>query len=720
MPEVVTGIIDKVVFRNDENGYTVASVKRDEFTLDVVVFTAPEIHDSTTYKFGGDWKIHPRYGKQFIATSVEEVMPETAEDIEIYLSSKFVDGIGESLAKKIVDRFGDNTLDILDNDIERLSEIRGIGRKKLESIKEVWEEQRQSREIIMFLQSLGISPAYATRIYRLYGTNTKTIITKNPYRLIDDFQGIGFGRADAIAMNLGIAPDSPWRIEAALVNYLQDISAQDGHMFIPSRQLVQKGVEMLSVDTDAVYFALGSLQNQDKIYIDEDFPLEDDDYPVYFKPAYIYELGIVNDLQRLKTINANNKIDNLDREIEDIFHSQLFEPSEEQLHAIKKAAGEKILIITGGPGTGKTTIISTILKLHNKLKRKVLLAAPTGRAAKKMTEATGFEAKTIHRLLEYNPAEHAFARDEDNPLEADLVVIDETSMVDSQLFYYLLNAIPTNASLLLVGDVDQLPSVGAGNVLKDLIDSGEIETIKLTKIFRQAEKSRIITNSHKINHGEMPDIEQVDNTDFYFVRTSMAQTVLERIVQLVSKDLPEKFGLDPFTDIQVLAPMYRTTAGVDNLNIALQQAVNPLGKSIGKGNPPFRTFDKVMQTKNNYEKEVFNGDIGKISTFDLQTKKVTVRFDEKIVKYELSEMDELNLAYAISVHKSQGSEYPCVIIPVLREFSIMLQRKLIYTALTRAKKMAMFLGTEQALYTAVNNNRAGVRYTLLKERLKEI
>ena len=718
MPEQLTGTIDKVIFRNDENGYTVASVKRDEFTYDIVVFTAHEIDGESSYRFEGDWKIHPRYGKQFIATLVNEILPEKVEDIEIYLSSKFVDGIGDALAKRIVEEFGEKTLEILDSDIEQLGKIKGIGKKKLETIKEIWEEQKNSRAMIMFLQSLGITPGYSTRIYRLYGANTRVIVEKNPYRLMDDIQGIGFLKADNIAMNMGIAPDSPWRIEAAISHFLQETASQEGHVFYPSDKLIQKGIEMLNVDQDAIMYALGSLQNQEKIFADNNFPLDDDVFPVYHRLYYYFETGIVEDLNRLRSISSAFVIKDLDNEIEQIFRNQNFEPSDEQIGAIKKAATEKLLIITGGPGTGKTTIISTILKLYNKMKKKVLLAAPTGRAAKKMTEATGFEAKTIHRLLEFNPVERVFARDEENPLEADLIVIDETSMVDNQLFYNLLNAIPTNASVLFVGDVDQLPSVGPGNILKDLIDSGEIETIKLTKIFRQAEQSRIITNSHRINRGEMPDLEQRDDSDFYFIRTAMPQTVLDRVVQLVSKDLPEKFGLDPFTDIQVLAPMYRTAAGVDNLNIALQEAVNPLGKEIGKGNPPFRIFDKVMQTKNNYEKEVFNGDIGKISQYDHQTKKVTVRFDDKIVKYELSEMDELSHAYAISVHKSQGSEYPCVIIPVLREFSIMLQRKLIYTALTRAKNMAIMLGNEQALYTAVKNNRSSIRYTLLKERLK--
>ena len=550
--------------------------------------------------------------------------------------------------------------------------------------------------------------------------NTIPIVSKNPYRLISDIQGIGFLKADSIAMNMGIAVDSPWRIEAAMLHFLQETSAQEGHVYYPSDKLINKSMELLRVEKENILSALGSLQHEEKVVVDNEFPLEHEVFPVYPRFAYMYETGIVQDFHRLQSIGNAFKLDNLDEEIEKIFTNQHFEPSEEQLSAIKKAASEKLLIITGGPGTGKTTIISTILKLYNQMKKKVLLAAPTGRAAKKMTEATGFEARTIHRLLEFNPIERVFVRDEENPLEADLIVIDETSMVDNQLFYNLLNAIPTSASVLFVGDVDQLPSVGPGNVLKDLIDSGEIETIKLTKIFRQAEKSKIITNSHKINRGEMPELDQDDNTDFYFIRTAMPQTVVERVVQLVSKDLPEKFGLDPFTDIQVLAPMYRTAAGVDNLNIALQEAVNPLGKEIGKGNPPFRIFDKVMQTKNNYEKEVFNGDIGKISLYDHQTKKVTVRFDDKIVKYELSEMDELSAAYAISVHKSQGSEYPCVIIPVLREFSIMLQRKLIYTALTRAKQMAILLGNEHALQMAVKNNRSSIRYTLLKERLKKI
>lgn len=720
MPEQLTGTIEKVIFRNEDNGYTVASVARDEFALDIVVFSSPDIDSDVKYRFEGDWKIHPKYGKQFIATNVQEILPEKVEDIEIYLSSRFVDGIGDTLAKKIVEKFGENTMQILDTDIDRLVEIRGIGKKKLEAIKAIWEEQKQSREIIMFLQGLGITPSYATRIYKLYGLNTIPIVSKNPYRLISDIQGIGFLKADNIAMNLGIAVDSPWRIEAAMLHFIQETAAQEGHVYYPSDKLINKSMELLRVEKESILSALGSLQHEEKVVADNQFPIGDNIFPVYPRFAYLYETGIVEDIHRLLSIGNAFQLNNLDEEVEKIFTNQHFEPSEEQLSAIKKAASEKLLIITGGPGTGKTTIISTILKLYNQMKKKVLLAAPTGRAAKKMTEATGFEARTIHRLLEFNPIERVFVRDEENPLEADLIVIDETSMVDNQLFYNLLNAIPTSASVLFVGDVDQLPSVGPGNVLKDLIDSGEIETIKLTKIFRQAEKSKIITNSHKINRGEMPDLEQNEDSDFYFIRTAMPQTVVERVVQLVSKDLPEKFGLDPFTDIQVLAPMYRTAAGVDNLNIALQEAVNPLGKEIGKGNPPFRIFDKVMQTKNNYEKEVFNGDIGKISLYDHQTKKVTVRFDDKIVKYELSEMDELSAAYAISVHKSQGSEYPCVIIPVLREFSIMLQRKLIYTALTRAKQMAILLGNEQALHMAVKNNRSSVRYTLLKERLKKI
>ncbi len=721
MLEVISGIVEKVIYHNDGNGFTVLVLQRDEFTIDTVTCNIYSIEEGQRLQFKGEWKVHQKFGKQFAAESYEEVMPVDTTEIEIFLSSRFVDGVGEHLAKSIVDRFGEQTFDIMDNDIERLKEINGIGAKKLEKIKEKWNEQKLQRETILFLQKNGIKTALTHQILKSYGEKAREMIEENPYRLIDDFYGVGFSTADYIAQNLGIQEDASFRVEAACQHILKE-AMNDGHLFLPQKILIQKCCEFLNQPDSLVKEGITTLAEEGKVFVDEFYENEKEDVSpaVFLAYNYYSEAGICKHLQRITSTESKLPDEGVDKKLNMILTKLHIELSQEQIEAVQDTVDNKAIVITGGPGTGKTTIINTVLQLFNTLDLTTLLAAPTGRAAKRISETTGAEAKTIHRLLEFNPVDNFFNRDEDNPLEADILIIDEASMIDNQLMFHLLKAVPDECHIILVGDVDQLPSVGPGNVLKDLIDSEYIHVVKLTKIFRQAEESKIITNSHKINQGIKPDLSiDPDNpTDFYFIRTSTQDKVLERVMQVCAEDLPRKFKLDPVSDIQVLAPMYRGTVGVSNLNEQLQQLLNPAGKEIGKGQPPFRIFDKVMQIRNNYEKEVFNGDIGRISLFDTKTKEAVVSYDDKTVRYELSELDDLTHAYAISVHKSQGSEYPVIVLPVIREYGIMLQRKLLYTALTRAKKMAVLLGSEQAISIAINNNRSHHRYTLLGDRLK--
>jgi exodeoxyribonuclease V alpha subunit len=595
-----------------------------------------------------------------------------------------------------------------------LQEADGIGPVRTERITKVWQEQKEIREVMVFLQGHEVSPAYAVKIFKAYGDKAISVVKESPYRLALDISGIGFKTADKIARSMGIDPNSQIRAEAGIIHLLSEL-VDEGHIYYPYEELKEKASVLLEVDKAILDTSLVTLAEQGRVLIEE-WP---EARAVYLTPLHVAETNVA---RRLKTLIESPKqflrID-IEKAIEWVQGANHMELAETQKQALRKAIGGKVLVLTGGPGTGKTTLVNSLVRILERKGQQIVLASPTGRAAKRLSEVTGREAKTIHRLLEYSPTEGGFKRKEDNPLDADLVVIDEASMVDILLMNHLLKAIPSTASLLLVGDVDQLPSVGPGNVLKDIIASGCVETVILTEIFRQAQESLIIVNAHRVNRGEFPELkpQQGRRPDFYYVERNTPEEVLGVIKELCIKRLPSAFHLSPLDDIQVMTPMHRGTVGVANLNAELQALLNPEGKVITRGGRLFRTNDKVMQIRNNYEKEVFNGDIGRIVGIDLEEQKVLVKFEDRVVSYEWSDLDELVLAYAISIHKSQGSEYPAVVVPLLSQHYIMLQRNLLYTAITRAKRLVVLVGSKRAIAIAVRNNKVQHRYTNLAVRL---
>jgi exodeoxyribonuclease V alpha subunit len=658
--------------------------------------------------------VDTKFGQQFRVESCLSVLPATIVGIQKYLGSSLIKGIGPIMARRIVDKFGLETFDIIEDTPERLREAEGIGPIRTERITNAWQEQKEIREVMVFLQGHEVSPAYAVKIYKIYGDKAISVVKENPYRLALDINGIGFKTADKIARSMGIDPNSQIRAEAGIIHVLSEL-VDEGNVYYPDQELKKKAGELLEVDPAILETALATLAEQDRIMIEE----LTEGKAVYLTPLYAAEANVA---RRLKTLIESTKQPlqlDVEKAIEWVQGINRIELAETQKQAIKKAVTGKVLVLTGGPGTGKTTLVNSLVMILEKKGQRILLASPTGRAAKRLSEVTGKEAKTIHRLLEFSPKEGGFKRNEDNPLDADLVVIDEASMVDTILMNNLLKAVPVTATLLLVGDVDQLPSVGPGNVLKDIIASGCVETVILTEIFRQAQESLIIVNAHMVNRGEFPQLkpQQGQRSDFYYIEKNTPEEVLAVIKELCGKRLPNAFHFSPLDDIQVMTPMHRGTVGVSNLNAELQRLLNPEGKVITRGGRLFRANDKVMQTKNNYEKDVFNGDIGRIVSIDFDEQQVQVKFDDRLVNYELSDLDDLVLAYAISIHKSQGAEYPAVVVPLLSQHYIMLQRNLLYTAITRAKRLVVLVGSKSAIAIAVRNNKVQHRYTNLAARL---
>ena len=718
--------VERITYYNEENHYTIAKVTMEGKKYPVtIVGTLYSVVPGELLRVEGDWSIHPRYGEQFRVTSYETLLPATVRGIERYLGSGMIKGIGPVMAKRLVAKFGEATLDIIDADIEKLHHVPGIGEKRIEMIKSAWDEQKEVRNVMVFLQGNGVSPAYAAKIYRFYGNDSVRIVRDNPYRLAVDIFGIGFLTADRIAENLGIEKEAPFRIETGVLYVLGQL-ADEGHLFFPFDDLVERSSEVLEVSPSKIPPALASLAAQEKVIIENGplVPGPAGNYGtglVYLDFLYAAEQGIAVSIGRLASYPKQMRIFDIDDALHSGGEDRQITFSEKQLEAVSASLQQKVLVITGGPGTGKTTIINGIIKIAVKTGQKVVLAAPTGRAAKRMTEATGVESRTIHRLLEYNPRDLSsgtgFKRDESNPLDAGLVIIDEASMIDASLMYHLLKAVPGEATLVLVGDIDQLPSVGPGNVLKDIIASGCVSTVRLNDIFRQSQKSMIIVNAHRINKGQMPVFE--GGHDFVLIEEDDPEKVLQHIIELCTRTIPSLFGFRPFNDIQVLTPMHRGVVGVTNLNIRLQEVLNPSRDSVSRAGRSFKTGDKVIQTRNNYEKDIYNGDMGKIASIDKELQDVRVDFDGRIVTYDFSELDELILAYAISVHKSQGSEYPAVIVPVLTQHYLLLQRNLIYTAVTRGKKLVYLVGTKKAISIAVRNDKMRKRYSLLAERLRE-
>jgi len=724
----LTGQIERITYTSEETGYTIAKLKvQGQWDLVTIVgnILSPTPGEILTLK--GEWVRHAKYGEQFKVQSYQTAVPATVYGIRKYLGSGLIKGLGPKMAERIVKKFGKRTLDVIEHQTQRLQEIEGIGKKRIALIQQAWQDQKKIREVMLFLQSHGVSTGYATKIYQTYRNRSIAIVQQNPFRLCMDISGIGFKIADRIAQQIGFAKNSELRAEAGIIYVLTNLS-DEGHIFYPYTLLIEACQQVLDIDIEIIQTALGKLFQAGRIVVEDlnEHPdyFEPNHKAVYLKKHHICETGIVNRIQMILQVPQGTKPIDVAKEIKRVQKQLAIQPADNQVVAIKTALQSKVSIITGGPGTGKTTIIQAILKIMQRHRLRVMLAAPTGRAAKRMQEATGHEAKTIHRLLDFSMQNGGFQKNETAPLNCDALIIDEASMIDTYLMFHLLKAVPLPAIVILVGDVNQLPSVGPGQVLRDIINSGQIPVVSLAEIFRQAKTSAIITNAHRINQGEFPIIDptaQKDaKTDFYFIEQEDPERVLGTILELVSNRIPRRFGFEAINEIQVLTPMHKGVVGAENLNVALQKTLNPGDKIITRGNLNFKPNDKVMQIKNNYDKLVFNGDIGRIQSINSEDKTVSISFDHRKIQYDFADLNEIVLAYAISVHKSQGSEYPAVVIPVLTQHYILLQRNLIYTAVTRGKYLVVVVGTKKALHIGINNSKTKKRYTYLQQRLKAI
>ena len=762
----LTGAVERITYTNPENGYTIARFHADKHLgLVTIVGSLAEVHPGARLKIEGRWKTHPKYGEQFEIERYIEQVPATVEGIKRYLGSGLIKGVGPIMARRIAEKFGSYTLEVIETDISRLTEVEGIGPRRVKMIAQAWEAQKQIKEIMLFLQSHQVSTKLAVKIYKSYGDAAISIVKNNPYSLARDIFGIGFVTADTIARSIGLEADAPQRV-AAGIEYTLNQLADEGHVFAPRDHLIQAAVKILEVTPEQVDAQIEALHQADRIKIEPieqrngttgerrsrgagvqtsrgenpqlpipkghdvstpvrravQSPLE----AVYLPPFYYAEVGVARQMKQLLA-SRESRLEgfagvNWDKAFAWLTATgkDRITLAEQQRQAVQMALTSKISILTGGPGTGKTSTVQAILRLLQSKGKMALLAAPTGRAAKRLAESTGHEAKTIHRLLEVSPGEgFKFQRNQDNPLECDLLILDECSMVDLILMNNVLKAIHPASHLLLVGDADQLPSVGAGNVLRDMITSGVVPVTRLEVIFRQAADSTIIINAHRINNGEMPLFPQ-DKKDFYFFGKEDPDEAADLVIDIVARRIHEKFGI-PVEDIQVLSPMHRGAAGARALNEKLQAGLNPLRydqPEYRSGSRLFRPGDRVLQLRNNYDKDVFNGDVGRIEQIDLEEGEIRVNFEGRSVTYEFSDLDELTLAYAMSVHKSQGSEYPVVVLPLLTQHYMLLQRNLLYTAITRAKKMVIVVGTRKAIAIAVKNDKIAARWTALTERLQ--
>ncbi len=737
MPTTLEGSVENIVFRNEDNHYTVARFRpndkgrlfRDD--LMTIVGTLPGVHVGELLSVEGEWEKDPKFGRQLRVISFIQRLPASKEGVIRYLSSGLIKGIGPKKAKLIVEHFGEQTLAIIEQQPERLSEVKGVSTKDRDQIIKTWAEQSEIKELHLFLQSHDVSMNIATRIYKEYGKDSIKVIRENPYQLADDVHGIGFRTADEIAVKLGLPSDSVPRLATGLKYVLAQAANEDGHCFLPEDKLMRSAADILKAPYEALPVAMEQLKNERDIFVEPPLsvqapslfqPASDDEVSmdwseeleepepqsrIYFGPFWHAESGSARLLRIL--IHSPSVLPPVNQQLWNAVFDLLKQKrnmhlTEKQREAVQMAYSKKVSILTGGPGTGKSTSIRALLMLLRNRKIDVALTAPTGRAAKRLSEATGAEAKTLHRLLEYAPHDNLYQRNEENPLPYQFVIVDEFSMVDILLFYHLLKALPREAHLLLVGDADQLPSVGPGNVLRDLLRSEAIPSVRLTELFRQAQQSKIVVNAHRINAGQLPFLKSEPTSDFFFLK----------------EDDPV---LKPMTDIQVLAPMYKGATGVHMLNEELQARLNPRAfAEIEWGGRVIRVGDKVMQIRNNYDKGVFNGDVGWVRSINKENSTLKVEFLEEagplLVSYEFHELDELILAYAVTVHKSQGSEYPAVVIPLTREHAMLLQRNLLYTAITRAKRLCVLVGQPRALEWAVKNDRVAHRNTGLAERLR--
>ncbi|QNB45638.1 ATP-dependent RecD-like DNA helicase [Thermanaerosceptrum fracticalcis] len=707
--EYLSGVVERITYENEENGFSVIKIKSKGFSdLVTVVGNLAVVNIGSIVRLKGEWKVDSKYGRQFVAQDYRETMPATIAGIEKYLGSGLIKGIGPVYAKRIVNHFKEDTLRILEEEGDRLIEVEGIGHKRLKMIKKAWQEQKEIKNVMLFLQNNGVSTAYAVKIYKTYGNESIDIVKANPYRLADDIWGIGFKTADKIAQQLGFERNSFERCRSGIIYVLNEL-ANEGHCYATREQLLNEAEKMLELEKPLIGETLERM-------IAEKTVIADEDNVIFLPPFYHSEVGATKRIKEILAVKSPYQRLDVQDVIEAVEREEGILYDEVQKEAIRTAAAAKFMVLTGGPGTGKTTTTLAVIKVFERLGARVLLAAPTGRAAKRMAEATGMEAKTIHRLLEYKPPE-GYKKNAENPLECDVLIIDETSMVDIILMYNLLKAVADKTIVILVGDVDQLPSVGPGNVLKDIIDSGIVNVVRLTKIFRQAQGSAIITNAHKINRGEFPQLKGGKNSDFFFIEEEDPAKVVQIIRGLCAKRLPAYYKVDPIKDIQVLCPMQRGETGAHNLNMVLQDALNKSEFSIRYGGTVFKLGDKVMQIKNNYDKNVFNGDIGNITHIDQEERRLVINFDGDFVEYDATELDQVVLAYATTVHKSQGSEYKIVVAPFTIQHYMMLKRNLLYTCITRAKKLMILVGTKKAVGMAVSNNKSIRRNTKLTERL---
>ena len=746
-------VVERITYHNEMNGYSVIRCRAKGFgELVTVVGLMPEVHVGSVLQLTGSWRIDAKYGRQFSVESFEETLPATVYGIEKYLGSGMIRGIGPKYARRIVQTFGRDTLEVIENDPDRLFHVPGIGKTRVDQIKKSWAEQKEIKNIMLFLQGHDVSTSHATKIFKTYGSESISVVQENPYRLADDIWGIGFRTADTIAEKMGFGHERYARLRSGLLYTLNRL-ADEGHCYATRSLLIGKATELLEVEDNVLSLTLDEMIRARDVILE---PMKGEDTEltaqtvekeqtgptkeaaIYLPPFFFAETGAARRLGRIFR-NREGIAVSPEGLAARIAQRTGMQYDQVQIQAILTAVRSKVLILTGGPGTGKTTTTLGIITAFRSAGARVLLAAPTGRAAKRLSEVTGLEAKTIHRLLEVKPPE-GYQKNEDNPLEGDVLIVDECSMIDLLLFYNLLKAVPDTMTLIFVGDIDQLPSVGAGNVLRDLIESGCFPVVRLTRIFRQASKSRIITNAHRINAGRMPDLSNGRDSDFFFMdmenpvnrrnlqdlpeKDLNAQAALQTIIDLVQTRLPRYYHI-PSSEIQVLTPMQRGIVGAANLNQELQKALNPPAaglpgtQGLRRGGFVFRTRDKVMQIRNNYDKEVFNGDIGIVQSVDTAERTLRILFDEREVEYDVSELDELVLAYAATIHKAQGSEYPIVVMPVLMNHHIMLQRNLIYTGITRAGKVLVIAGTRKALSYAVRNVTVTERNTMLCTRLRK-
>ena len=718
MGETLAGVIERITFHNLDNGYCVLKVQAKGHREPVAV--VGHLSSAIAGEFieaKGEWIADRQHGQQFKASELRTTPPHTTAGIVKYLGSGLVKGIGPKYAQKIVEQFGEKTLEVIDQSPAFLKQVKGLGPKRIELIRTSWKQNRAVHKIMAFLQSFGIGTARAVRIYKTYGENAVEQVRSNPYRLSTDIWGVGFRTADELALKLGIPRDSPRRAEAAVRYILQEASAK-GHVGLPQDVVREQTAALTEIVPEIVQKAIDDLRLQDELVL-EAIPEQSD--LLYLKPLHLAECGVARGMIALRSgVHPLPAVD-VAKALAWVEQKMGIEFAEAQREAVRQAITQKVLVLTGGPGTGKTTIVRAILEIFRAKQQRVALCAPTGRAAKRLTESTGQEAKTIHRLLEFDAAIGTFRRSRENPLDLDLLVVDETSMADLTLTNQLLRAIPAWACVVFVGDRDQLPSVGAGRVLADFIDSGTVAVVRLTEVHRQAGSSYIVRAAHAVNRGEEPESAPAGQGDFFIVEADEPTAVLERIVTMVKERIPAKFHLDPFRDVQVLSPMNKSELGVHNLNAVLQAALNPQqdrNQEVARFGVTFRRGDKVIQTQNNYQREVFNGDIGRITDVDAVNQALSVDFDGRDVEYDFGDLDELQLAYCTSIHKSQGSEYPAVIIPVHTQHYVMLQRNLLYTGITRGRKLVVLVGSKKALWIAVNKTDQARRYSLLHWRLQ--